>query len=98
MRLKDEYTPIKSAAPIREWIADKIRPKDAPAATAPAVAATPEEKPAKKKFGSNMGAWSRAVTGGMTSGVDRDGQILRPSADQRGVAGWLSGISPRTKD
>jgi hypothetical protein len=55
---------------------------------APAVLVT-EKAPAKSKA---IPKWMRNVAGG---GLDPDGQVLNPSAEQRGMAGRLSAISPR---
>lgn len=63
--------------------------------SAPVVAVV--EKLAKKPS-INMAALLRAVQQGAPCGVDRDGQVLNPSGDQRGTAGWLGSMFPRGSD
>ncbi len=48
------------------------------------------EKPAAKS--KTIPKWMRDIAG---RGVDDDGQVLKPSDEQRSVAGLLGAISPR---
>jgi hypothetical protein len=57
---------------------------------APVVPVT--EKPVAKSKA--IPAWMRKYAAG-ASGVDSDGQVLKPSNEQRGVAGQLGSLSPR---
>jgi hypothetical protein len=72
----------------RERLADAIRPKDEPDASVSTPAVT---VPTKKS--NAIPRWMRDMSSGAS--VDSDGQVLRPSQDQRGTAGWLSSIFPR---
>lgn len=92
MRVDEKYTSAKAPG-IRQWLADKIRPKDEAPPAAPAVTT----KPAGKKSPS-WGAILRGLEHEAAAGVDRDGQVLHPSESQRSTAAWLSGISPRSRD
>jgi hypothetical protein len=99
-RVNEPYTPIKPAAktvgPIRQWLADKIRPKDEPPAAAQSAPPVSAEKPAAGKPHIN---WAKLAAqmeaSGAGSGVDRGGQVLNPSSGQRSTQSWLSGMFPR---
>ena len=59
-----------------------------------AAPATPvTEKPATKSKA--IPAWMRKYASAATGSVEPDGQVLKPSNEQRSVAGRLGAISPR---
>jgi hypothetical protein len=78
----------------RQRLADKIRPDEPDAAVnTPAVVVPPVVDKARSKV---IPKWMRDVAAGR--GADTDGQVLNPTTEQRGTAGWLSSISPRSRD
>jgi hypothetical protein len=96
-RIDEKYTPSTKAA---EVITAKT-PLAVPDALAglmaamavPVTSSTPA-KPAPKKL--YWGPLSRAHAGGSAGGgVDRDGQVLNPSAEQRSMASALGARFPR---
>jgi hypothetical protein len=93
-RIDEKYVPVSkvatppaAATPIPKILAahspsDLYAPRTAPGAAkvAPKSKAIP--------------AWMRTLAGGSAE-VDRDGQVLNPSAEQRSISGRLNGMFPR---